>query len=153
MFAPDLTPRNPVPGLTIHRGQPLTAAEIEAKVTDMANRNDRADLIVIDRLQTMHADSYQRVTGPEHVEVVSVRLKQIAMRERLGQPPVLLVARLERPRREGQELHLDDLGIAADLEYHADTVALVDRTEPAAVNVLVSKDRSGPAPRRLTVHW
>ncbi|MEV4333466.1 DnaB-like helicase C-terminal domain-containing protein [Streptomyces sp. NPDC049597] len=154
MFAPDLTARNPVPGLTIHRSQPLTAAGIETKLTDMVDSRVRADLVVIDRLQLMHTDDgSRRVTRPEQVEPVSFELKHIAMSEYLGQPPVLLIARLERPRRQGHELHLDDLGIAAEMEYHADTVALLDRTEPAEVNVLVAKDRSGPTPRRLSVSW
>lgn len=50
-------------------------------------------------------------------------------------------------------LDLDDLGAAAELEYHADLVTLVDRTAPATVDVLVAKDRSGPAPRRFTASW
>ena len=70
------------------------------------------------------------------------------MNERLGQPPILLMARLERPRRDGQALDIEDLGIAAELEYHADTLALLDRTR-----LYVVKDRSGPAPQRLTVAW
>jgi len=73
--------------------------------------------------------------------------------ESLGQPPILLIARLERPRREGQPLDIEDLGIAADLEYHTGTLALLDRTQPTEVDVLIVKDRSGPAPLRLTVPW
>ncbi|MFE9007438.1 hypothetical protein ACFYOY_35865 [Streptomyces sp. NPDC007875] len=75
------------------------------------------------------------------------------MDERLGRPPILLMARLERTWRDGHELDIEDLGSGADLEYHADTVTLVDRTDPAGVRVLVAKDRYGPAPRHFTANW
>ncbi|MGW7603206.1 hypothetical protein [Streptomyces antimycoticus] len=87
------------------------------------------------------------------MEAASPALKQAAMDERLGRPLLLLIARLERPRRDGHELDIEDLGSTADLEYHADSVTLVDRTEPAEVRVLVAKDRYGPAPRHLTANW
>ena len=48
---------------------------------------------------------------------------------------------------------IEDLDIAAELEYHADPLALLDRTRPSEVDILVSKDRSEAAPRRLTVTW
>ncbi|WP_328753529.1 DnaB helicase C-terminal domain-containing protein [Streptomyces sp. NBC_00285] len=114
-------------------------------------------MVVIDRLQVMTAEEEDQrpLSRPEQVEAVSIALKQTAMNELLGQPPILLLARLERPRRDGQPLDIEDLGIAAELEYHADsdTLALLDRTRPSEVDILVAKDRSGPAPRRLTVTW
>ncbi|MFE7757652.1 DnaB-like helicase C-terminal domain-containing protein [Streptomyces sp. NPDC057429] len=156
MFAPDLSPRNPVPGLTIDRSRPLTPEYIENTLQKMADRGERAALVIIDRLQVMSRhddDGPYRVSSPDDIEVVSKELKHIAMTESLGTPPVLLIARLERPRREDHALELDDLGAAAELEYHADLLALADRTGPAEVAVLVAKDRSGPAPRHLTVNW
>ncbi|GGU47362.1 hypothetical protein GCM10010289_79930 [Streptomyces violascens] len=121
----------------------------------MVEDHDRANLVVIDRLQTMRHGEHggQHVAEPDDAEGLSIGLKHLAMDTHLGQPPVLVMARLERPRREGQDLHLEDLGIAAEMEMHADTVTLIDRTGPDEVSVLVSKDRSGPAPRRLTVNW
>ncbi|MFF3539730.1 DnaB-like helicase C-terminal domain-containing protein [Streptomyces sp. NPDC002466] len=156
MFAPDLTPRNSVPNLTIDRSRQLTTEHIGHVLHDMAERGERASLVVIDRLQMMSRhgeDGPSRVTSPDDIDEVSRELKLIAMTESLGTPPVLLIARLERPRREGRPLDLDDLGAAAELEYHADLVTLVDRTAPAAVDVLVAKDRSGPVPRRFTANW
>ncbi|WP_326770828.1 hypothetical protein OG978_44945 (plasmid) [Streptomyces sp. NBC_01591] len=94
-----------------------------------------------------------RIASRDDIDMVSRELKSIAMTESLGTPSILLIARLERPRREGRPLDLDDLGAAAELEYHADLVTLVDRTAPATVDVLVAKDRSGPAPRRFTASW
>lgn len=104
---------------------------------------------------TAEEEDQRPLSRPEQVEAVSIALKQTAMNELLGQPPILLLARLERPRRDGQPLDIEDLGIAAELEYHADsdTLALLDRTRPSEVDILVAKDRSGPAPRRLTVTW
>ncbi|MEU9567984.1 DnaB-like helicase C-terminal domain-containing protein [Streptomyces sp. NPDC048161] len=156
MFAPDLTPRNPVPNLTIDRARPLTTEHIEYVLRDMAERGERASLVVVDRLQMMSRhgeDGPFRVASPDDIDEASRELKSIAMTESLGTPSVLLIARLERPRREGRPLDLDDLGAAAELEYHADLLTLVDRTGPAVVDVLVAKDRSGPAPRRFTASW
>ncbi|MFI2077586.1 DnaB-like helicase C-terminal domain-containing protein [Streptomyces triculaminicus] len=148
LFAPDLTPRNLVPNLSIDQHRPLTTDYIRDVLSRRAAAGDRAQLVVIDRLQLM------TTMGGTDAEGIGLRLKQLAMTEdRLGLPPILLLARLERPRRAGIPLDIEDLGSAADLEYHADTVALLDRTDPAEVNVLVAKDRSGPAPRRLTVSW
>ncbi|MFI9176107.1 DnaB-like helicase C-terminal domain-containing protein [Streptomyces lincolnensis] len=155
MFAPDLPPRNPLPGLTIFRDKILTPRLVRERLEHAAHQGSPADLVVIDRLQLMTATEQDsgRLSSPEQVEAVSIELKHTAMTEALGQPPVLLIARLERPRRDGQPLDIDDLGIAADLEYHTDTLALLDRTQPAEVDVFIVKDRSGPAPRRLTVPW
>ncbi|MFE9492465.1 MULTISPECIES: DnaB-like helicase C-terminal domain-containing protein [unclassified Streptomyces] len=156
MYAPDLTPRNPVPNLTIDRARPLTTEHIEYVLPDMAERGERASLVVVDRLQMMSRhgeDGPFRVASPDDIDEASRELKSIAMTESLGTPSVLLIARLERPRREGRPLDLDDLGAAAELEYHADLLTLVDRTGPAVVDVLVAKDRSGPAPRRFTASW
>ncbi|GGY71076.1 hypothetical protein GCM10010363_60260 [Streptomyces omiyaensis] len=70
----------------------------------------------------------------------------------LGEPAVLLMARLERSRRPGHPLIHECLGQAADVEYHADAVVLVDRTEISEVSVLVAKGRSLPT-RSLSVAW
>lgn len=56
-----------------------------------------------------------------------------------GAIPVLLMARLERPRRAGHPLEADDLGIAAELVYTANSLILLDRTEPDQVQVFVEK--------------
>ncbi|MGW1364942.1 DnaB-like helicase C-terminal domain-containing protein [Streptomyces chartreusis] len=155
MFAPDLTPRNPLPGLTIYRDGKLTPERILDRLEDAADCGKHAELVVIDRLQLMTArdDDPRQLSSPEQVEEVSVALKQAAMAGRLGQPPILLMARLERPRRDGQPLAIENLGIAAEMEYHADTLALLDRTRRSEVDVFVVKDRSGPAPQRLTIDW
>jgi len=153
LFAPDLTPRNPVPGLTINRSQTLTVEHVKSALAGKAHQDEPVDLVVIDRLQTMSTARQERVCTPDDAEQVSKELKRLAMDSTLGHIPVLLIARLERPRRTGHPVEIDDLGIGAELEYHADTLTLVDRTEPSHVQVLVAKDRSGPAPRVLTVHW
>ncbi|WP_217208863.1 DnaB-like helicase C-terminal domain-containing protein [Streptomyces sp. AC550_RSS872] len=155
MFAPDLTPRNTLPNLTIYRDAKLTPELIRDRLETAAHRGKYTDLVVIDRLQVMTArdEDPRPLSHPEQVEEVSIALKHTAMDERLKQPPILLMARLERPRRDGHPLDIEDLGIAAELEYHADTLALLDRTHPSKVDVFISKDRSGPAPRHLTVAW
>ncbi|MCZ4098013.1 DnaB-like helicase C-terminal domain-containing protein [Streptomyces sp. H39-C1] len=174
LFAPALTPRNHVAGLTVDRTQPLTPDHVKGVLASMRAHGVRVGLVVIDRLQLMHVDSTTRLYGPDEdrdpdepevfvpqrpvrteddVNEVGVELKRIAMAAEFEQPPILLLARLERPRRTGVPLELADLGIAAELEYPADAVLLLDRTEPGKVSVLVAKDRSGPAPDRLTVDW
>ncbi|MEU0374604.1 DnaB-like helicase C-terminal domain-containing protein [Streptomyces sp. NPDC006283] len=153
LFAPDLTPRNPVPNLTIIQKQRPTTWYVQEILTRLTDSRTPADLVVIDRLQLMNTDLDAPVQTAEAADDIGCALKQIAMTEALGLPPILLIARLERPRRPGTLLDIDDLGIGANLEYHADTVALVDRTEPDEVNVFIAKDRSGPAPRHLTITW
>ncbi|MFD9007022.1 DnaB-like helicase C-terminal domain-containing protein [Streptomyces sp. NPDC059582] len=154
MFAPDLTPRNPVPGLTVYREANLTLARIKERLRDELDHGTPAQLVVVDRLQLLalqDGDS-ARIRLPEQVDEAVRELKLLAKTEPLGTPAVLLMARLERPRRDGHPLHLDDLGGAAELEY-ADTLALLDRTQQHEVDVLIAKDRHGPAPRHLTVQW
>ncbi|MEU3341817.1 DnaB-like helicase C-terminal domain-containing protein [Streptomyces sp. NPDC006668] len=155
MFAPDLTARNAVPGLSVYRDTPLTSERIGARLNAMAVSGKHAQLVIVDRLQLMTAreDDDSRVRSLEQVDDVARDLKLIAKTDLLGYPPVLLLARLERPRCDGRPLHIDDLGAAAELVYHADVLALIDRTQPFEVDVFVEKDRSGPAPRHLTVSW
>ncbi|MFF4360242.1 hypothetical protein [Streptomyces sp. NPDC001604] len=50
-------------------------------------------------------------------------------------------------------MDIEDLGIAADLGHHTDTLALLDRMQPFEADVVIPMDRSGPAPLRLTVPW
>ncbi|GLW19933.1 hypothetical protein Stsp01_66760 [Streptomyces sp. NBRC 13847] len=153
LFAPDLTPRNPVPGLTVDRSRLATVEHMQDVLAGKANRGEPAALVVVDRLQMMYTDRKERVCTIEDAEQVSKELKWLSMTRLLGNLPILLLARLERPRGQGHPLEVDDLGIAAGLGCHADTLVLADRTDPAEVNVLVAKDRSGPTPRRLTIRW
>ncbi|WP_435240092.1 hypothetical protein [Streptomyces sp. YPW6] len=156
LFAPDLTPRNPLPNLVIDRGQAMTVERIEHALEGMDRRGERAALVIIDRIQTMSRegeDGPRRVTVPDDIDAVSLGLKHLAMRSSLGSPPVLLIARIERPRRDGSLLSLDDLGAAAELVYHTDFLAVLDRTRPAGVDILVAKDRWDEAPRHITAAW
>lgn len=81
MFAPDLTPRNPLPGLTVYRDARLTPERIRERLEDTAARDKRAELVVIDRLQIMTArdEDPLRLSTFEQVEEVSISLKQTAI--------------------------------------------------------------------------
>ncbi|MFZ3573819.1 DnaB-like helicase C-terminal domain-containing protein [Streptomyces sp. BH097] len=152
LFGPRLTPRNSVPNLLIDRAQELTPSRVDRLVEGLVRRPAPLRLVVIDRLQLMFTDDGEPVRTAAQADEVGRDLHTVARRYEI---PVLLMARLERPRRAGHLLETDDLGIAAELVYTANSVILLDRTEPHQVQVLVEKDTSGwaAAPRREVVDW
>lgn len=152
LLAPRLTPRNDVPNLLVDRTPDLTADVVEERVWGLARRPKPIGLVVIDRLQLMRTADGGPVRTAEDVDAIGARLKKTARRHEV---PILLMARLERPRRAGVPLETDDLGLAAGLVYTANTVVLLDRTEPDQVHALVAKDTSGfgRSPREETIDW
>ncbi|GGU49338.1 hypothetical protein GCM10010211_11870 [Streptomyces albospinus] len=79
LFAPDLTARNPVRGLTIDRTRLLTTDHMHDVLTAKVGRGEPADLVVIDRPQMMHTEQAERVRTPEDAEMVSMDLKRMAL--------------------------------------------------------------------------
>ncbi|MFH8753370.1 hypothetical protein ACH4GK_37685 [Streptomyces rimosus] len=153
LCAPDLTPRNPVPNLTVQRLPELDPDRIERALAACAHTDRPIGLVVIDPFHRMHAD---RDSGPlaypEQAGEVGRRLKILASTPAYHRPVIIVMARLSPPPA-GESPALRHLGLAAELEYDTDTLLLLNRTSPRNVEALIVKDRHGPAPTKATISW
>ncbi|WP_328890877.1 hypothetical protein [Streptomyces sp. NBC_00316] len=148
VYAPHLPAGDPTPGLS-HLRRPLTTAQrITDDVISFAHTSRPVGLVVVDGFSQLHAEEGVRLSEPEQAEDAGRRLKRLA-----DDLTVLVTVGLKRPQPASRALQLSDLGLAAELIYHADVLALLERTSPCNVDVLIAKDRLGPAPYKTSVPW
>ncbi|WP_282206810.1 DnaB-like helicase C-terminal domain-containing protein [Kitasatospora fiedleri] len=165
LFAPDLPHRNPVPRLRVDHSPELTPARIRSVVDGMASRREPAQLVVVDHFgllqrdpQPVAYDDYDQWDDDEpdidlaeqEAGEIARELKHLAKDHHV---PIVVMAHLIGAFDRTTPLDLDRLGIAAVLEYDADAVLLLRRTDATQVSVHVAKDRSGPAPLDTAMAW
>jgi hypothetical protein len=144
MFAPDLPPRDAVPGLTVYRDSMLTPERIRERLDYGLGDRARPHLVVIDRLQLLStSEKVGASNSHEQVNEVCAELKEIAATDSLGFPPFLLMAHAEH--RGDAALHFSEMELAVELENYVDSLVFLNRTHPLDVTSFVAGDRSGSA--------
>ncbi|MDH6581444.1 hypothetical protein M2163_000556 [Streptomyces sp. SAI-135] len=142
MFAPDLPPRNPVPGLTVYRDSRLTPESIRERLHGGMGDGARHHLVVIDRLEFLStSEDAGTLSSHEQVGEVCTKLKEMAASDSLGCPSFLLMAHTDHVHRRGAPVHLSEMRIAIKLENYVDSLVLLSRTHPDVTSF--TKDRSG----------
>ncbi|MFH8371418.1 DnaB-like helicase C-terminal domain-containing protein [Streptomyces sp. NPDC018031] len=155
LFSPHAVPSEPsTPLLHIQRRRDLHPDAVEDVVRAFTPTQHPVGLVVIDCFQLMHAnDTDGPVSTPEQAAEVGRRLKILAFNTDYHQPPIVVMSHLRTPPAGRSPLDLSYLGLAAELEYDADTLLLLHRTGPDNVDVLIAKDRHGPAPSKTSLTW
>ncbi|MFE1775523.1 DnaB-like helicase C-terminal domain-containing protein [Streptomyces sp. NPDC059008] len=146
LYAPHLTPRNPVPNLEIRR-RGLSPQSIEAVLEGRAGTSRPVSLVVIDHFALMQMDDDEPFHEPEQAADLGRRLKMLA-----SCVPIVVMAQLTVDT-DSDPLQHRHLGLAGELEYDADTLLLMHRTDSRSVEVLIAKDRHSYAPRKATITW
>ncbi|MEV0604525.1 hypothetical protein AB0I82_35235 [Streptomyces sp. NPDC050315] len=151
LCAPDLSPRSPVPNLDIHRQVPHP--EALAALLDAATPHP-FELVVVDHFGVIQTAADEGpIHHPEQAADIVRDLKRLAMR-RPAPTTLVVMAHLAAGTDNGMDpLKISALGLAAELEYDADTLLLLKRTGPHNVDILVAKDRYSPSPRKGSVCW
>ena len=147
LYAPELTPRNPVPNLEIRR-RGLSPQNIEAVLESRAATSSPVELVVIDHFALMQTNDDEPIVQPEQAADLGRRLKMLA-----SGAPIVVMARLTAPTHDPDPLQPHHLGLARELEYDADTLLLMHRTGPHHVDVLIAKDRYSYARRKAGFTW
>lgn len=144
--APDAPPRPQVPGLQHCTTSPLDIDRLKALV---ASSRAPIGLVVVDHLQLLRPGPGEApIHEPEQAEELGVQLKRMAMGEGGRMRAVVALAHY---RRRGTQPDINDLGLAAELEYHADCVVLLERPAPGRIEAYIAKDRTGPALRSIVI--
>lgn len=148
LYATQPQATEPVPNLTHIHSHRMTPQRIADQVASFAHTHRPVGLVVIDGFQQLQVDEDTLLTQPEQAEDAGRHLKILA-------DGLAVVVTIPMPRAQPPEqpLRLSDLGLAAELVYHADTLALLERTAADNIDVLVAKDRHGPAPYKTTLPW
>ncbi|MEU7179901.1 MULTISPECIES: DnaB helicase C-terminal domain-containing protein [Streptomyces] len=148
LWAPLLPPRNPLPNLHVQRRDPCPA-RIESVLESFAPTRQPVELVVIDHFGLITADlDGEPVYQPEQAADLGRRLKMLA-----ATAAIVVMAPLTPRVDDCDPLHLRNLGLAAELEYDADTLLLLNATAPHSVDVLIAKDRHSYAPRKVNCTW
>ncbi|MGW7521805.1 hypothetical protein ACWGJ2_40195, partial [Streptomyces sp. NPDC054796] len=90
---------------------------------------------------------------PDQAAELGRQLKILAGEPGMNRPAVIAMAHLSPCAGRDHPLALRDLGLAAELVYDADTLLLLNGTQPHYLDVLVAKDRHGPAPMKTGITW
>ncbi|MFD4659709.1 hypothetical protein ACFWP2_29250 [Kitasatospora sp. NPDC058444] len=167
LFAPELPARNNVPNLRIERGPEPTPDRIRETVTNLTALRQRPEVVVVDdftllRLDppTHHTDAYDPWDDPDdedeldpavrEADEIGRQLKLLATHHDLA---VVVMAHITPPFNRTTVLTTEHLGLAASLEYDADVLLLLRRTDARRVDVHVAKNRNGPTPHHFTADW
>lgn len=127
-------------------GQTMTRIAATAR---LASRRMNIGIVVVDYLQLIEAED-RRVPREQHIASCTRRLKMLA--KELG-VPVIVLAQLNRQveLRDDKRPRLADLRESGAIEQDADQVLFLHRPDayesedrPGEVDVIVSKNRSGP---------
>lgn len=137
-----------IPNLTQISRARITAQLIRDQVSSFSHTGRPIGLVVLEGFSQLHADDDTPLTQPEEAEEAARRLKMLA-----AGVAIVVTIPIRRPKPAEEPLRLADLGLAAELLYHADTLALLERTAPDNIDVLIAKDRHGPAPYKTTLPW
>jgi len=144
--------------LLIDQTMSQTLASLQSSVR-RANANRKLALVVVDYLQLMTAKGANRT---EEVGVISRGLKMLAREEKVA---ILALSQLNRESvKEDRPPKLSDLRDSGAVEQDADLVAFLhqsgsDRAEmwrsraPAPYEVIIAKQRNGPAGARVRMCW
>jgi hypothetical protein len=156
LFAPGSSIASLSPRLQVRRGTPLTVETIEQCLASLAGTSRATQLVVIDPFHRLRDDDEQ----PLHEEDQAIEIgRRLKIRAGAGPYAIVVLAHLAAapdasddapPSQTGS---LSRLGLAAELEYDADTVLLLHRTDQHSVDVHVAKDRFGPARFTTTLPW
>ncbi|MFD9047830.1 P-loop NTPase family protein [Streptomyces zaomyceticus] len=126
----------------------LTAQHIVDDAESFASTRRPVDLIVVEDFSKLCAPDGERLREPEEIDDAGRRLKRLA-----DDLTVFLMVPVDRTPPAAEPMRLSDLGLGAELVYHADVLALLERTSPGNADVLVVKDRFGPVPYKASIPW
>ena len=138
--------------LTVDDRGAIKVAQIRAKVRNLQRRED-VGLVVVDYLQLM-TGTRRSENRQQEVSEMSRALKLLAKEL---QVPVLALSQLKRPdgRAADHQPQMSDLRESGSLEQDADVIVLLHRDpdQPDSMDLLVAKNRHGPADRIVTLMW
>jgi len=138
--------------LTIDDRGNIKVAQIRAKVRNLQRTQD-VGIVIVDYLQLM-TGTRRSENRQQEVSEMSRALKLLAKEL---QVPVLALSQLKRPdgRAADHQPQMSDLRESGSLEQDADVIVLLHRDpdQPDSLDMLVAKNRHGPADRLVTLKW
>jgi len=140
--------------LTVDDRGAIKVAQIRSKVRTMQRRGE-VGLVIVDYLQLMTGSGKRTENRQQEVSDMSRAMKLLAKEMAV---PVVALSQLKRTAAAGPDRRpqMDDLRESGSLEQDADVVLLLHRDAeraPDVLEMLVAKNRHGPADRVLRLSW